>query len=256
MSDSVTTDDSQSLLPTTVIDPTAAQGASVSSPWVWMTLACVFLGVSGGVRSWQDRRFSIVQSQVETAPFPLKDLPRTLGEWRVLDGGETSLDPEVARVAGCSDHVVRAYSNRSTGVTLSVLILFGPAQAVFGHRPEVCYPSAGYQPDDEASLHMISNGSGPRAEFRSQVYSRRREQRHWREEVFYSFRHGDRWFPDTQRFWKDFRRHPSMFKVQVQRPVTESERRVLNNPTEQFLTLLLPEIERRIAQPQGSTAER
>jgi hypothetical protein len=37
--------------------------------------------------------------------------------------------------------------------------------------------------------------------------------------------------------------------------VSESERRELNNPTEQFLALLLPELERRVAQaprePQG-----
>src|SRR5262245_44349406 len=136
----MTTSHLQSALPINVADQPSDQnpGRAVSSLWLWMTLACAFLGASGGVRSWQDRRFASVQSQVEQAPFPLKDLPRTLGEWRVLDGGETSLDPEVARVAGCSDHVVRAYSNPSTGVSLSVLILFGPALTVFGHRPEVC----------------------------------------------------------------------------------------------------------------------
>jgi hypothetical protein len=219
----------------------------LSSAWVWMTLACVMLGASGAVRAWQDRRFSTAQIRVEDPPFPLKDLPQTLGDWRVQERGESSLDPEVARIAGCSDHVIRTYANITTGANLSVLIIFGPAQAVFGHRPEVCYPAAGYQPIEESLLRPIPDGSAHQAVFRSQIYSRRREQRRWREEVYYSFRHGGRWFPDMEQFWKEFRHDPSMFKVQVQRPVIESERRDLENPTEQFLALLLPEIERRAA---------
>jgi hypothetical protein len=38
-----------------------------------------------------------------------------------------------------------------------------------------------------------------------------------------------------------------MFKVHLERPVTEGERRDVGNPSEAFLKLLLPEIERRLA---------
>jgi hypothetical protein len=213
-----------------------------------MTLACVFLGASGGVRAWQDHRFATVLSQVEDSPFPLKDLPRVLGEWRAQEGSETSLDPEIARVAGCSDHVIRIYTNAVTGLSLSVIILFGPAQAVHGHRPEICYPAAGYRPVKETLSRAVATGSGPPADFVSQVYARPKDPHQWSQEVYYSFRHGDRWSPDPGRFWKNFRHNPSMFKIQIQRAVAESEQRELKNPTEQFLSLLLPEIERRVAQ--------
>jgi hypothetical protein len=218
-----------------------------------MTLACVLLGASGGVRAWQDHRFSTMLHQTEAPPFPLKELPKTLGdnEWRAQDGGEQSLDPEVARIAGCSDSVIRSYRNTRTGVSVTVLILFGPAQAVYGHTPEVCYPSAGYQLVAPALPRTVACGNRPAAGFRSEVFARQRDQRHRREEVYYSFRHGDRWSPDPFQNWKDFRHHPSMFKVQVQRPIAESEQRELNNPTEHFLALLLPEIERRLAQAFG-----
>jgi hypothetical protein len=216
-----------------------------------MTLACVMLGTSGLVRAWQDDHFATAQSRVENPPFPLKDLPKTLGEWRFQDGSETSLDPQIARVAGCTDHLIRVYTNATTGVSVTALILFGPAQNVFGHRPEVCYPAAGYRPVDEAFVRRIATGSGPAAEFRSQVYSRRKEQRFWREEVHYSFRHGNQWSPDPERSWKEFRHQPSMFKVQIQRPVIELERREVNNPTEEFLAQLLPALERRIAHAAG-----
>lgn len=218
-----------------------------ASPWVWMTLASALLGVSGVVRAWQDARFTTALSRMEDSPFPLKDLPRSLGSWRVLDGVERRLDPEVARVAGCSDHVMRTYTNTTNGVSISVLILFGPAQEVFGHRPEICYPAAGYQMTGEPLFRTVSNGSRPAAGFRSELYTRQAQHQQRLDEVYYSFRHGDRWSPDVDQFWKEFRHNPSMFKVQIQRAMLASENRQLNNPTEEFLALLVPEIERRIA---------
>jgi len=226
---------------------------SAASYWVWIALACVLLGVSGGVRAWQDHRFATVQNRVEAAPFALKELPRTLGDWHTQDGGERRLDPEVAQIAGCSDHVIRTYSNTNTGVSVTVLILFGSAQAVFGHRPEICYPSAGYRMVSNPLLREIAAGSGTPAVVRSEVFAREGERRRAREEVHYSFRHGNHWSPDVENFWKDFRHHPSMFKIQVQRPVSEAEQREVNNPSEQLLAILLPEIERRIAQARNGS---
>jgi hypothetical protein len=178
----------------------------------------------------------------------LKDLPQALGPWRTQDGSEIKLDPEVAQIAGSSDNVIRTYTNATTGQSLSVLILFGPAQFVYAHRPEICYPAAGYGPVGETLTCAVANGSGPPAEFFSQVYARPQDPQRTRQEVCFSFRHGDRWTANPEHFWKEFRHHPSMFKVQVQRIVTPSEPRGGASPTEQFLTLLLPEIERRIAE--------
>jgi hypothetical protein len=221
------------------------------SPWPWMALTCVLLGASGGVRIWQDHRFATAQNRVEASPFPLKDLPRTFGDWHVQDGSEKDLDPEVAQIAGCSDSVIRTYINTITGVSVNVFVLFGPAQIVFGHRPEICYPSAGYRMVSDPALREIPIRSGSAALFRNEIFAREGEKRLRREEVLYSFRHGEQWSPDVERFWKDFRHHPSMFKIQMQRSVSEAEQHhELNNPSEQLLALLLPEIERRVAKAQ------
>jgi hypothetical protein len=185
----------------------------------------------------------------EAQPFPLKDLPGILGdgEWQVQEGGEAKLDPEIARVAGCTDSLIRTYRNPTTGVSVTALILFGPGKDIVGHSPEICYPAAGYQKAAEASSRTIPLDSLPAAEFRSEVFIRAEDKRKWRQEVYHSFRHGNRWSSDAKRFWKEFRHHPSMFKVQVVRPVAEKEQRTVNNPTEQFLALLIPEIETRNA---------
>jgi len=211
-----------------------------------MVLACTLVGASGGVRAWQDRRFAVAHNRVENSPFSLKQLPQTLGEWHVQEGGEKSLDPEVAQIAGCTDDVIRTYTHADTGVSVTVLVLFGPAQALFSHRPEVCFPSAGYQMVATPATREVKIAPGSVAAIRSEVFAREREKRRTHEEVLYSFRHGDRWSPDVENAWKDFRHNPSMFKVQVQRPVSETEQRDVNNPSEQLLAILLPEIERRI----------
>ena len=254
MSTSVSTGNLTANQSSPTADSSRARGTP--SPWTWMTLACILLGASGGVRAWQDLRFHTVAERVEASPFPLKDLPATLGDdWRAQEGGESRLDPEVARIAGCTDSLVRTYRNATTGVSLTALILFGPGRAVVGHIPEVCYPAAGYRMVGMPSTCAIPLGSLPAAEFRTLVYARERDRRSWHNEVYYTFRHGDRWAPDAQRYWKDFRHHPSMFKVQVQRQVSDSERREVNNPTEQFLALLIPEIEGRLAAaPRGIAA--
>jgi hypothetical protein len=215
-----------------------------------MTLACVLLGASGGVRAWQDYRFATVQNEEVVSPFPLKDIPLTLGDWRAPEGSDASLDPKIAQIAGSYDHVIRTYTNAATGQSLTVLILFGPAKIVFAHQPVVCYPAVGYKPAAGTLSRPVANGSGPPAQFFSEVYSRQKDL----QEVFFSFRHGNRWSPDPGRFWKEFRHHPAMYKVQTQRLVTEAEtskaRREQDNPTEQFLAQLLPAMERAVAQAQ------
>ena len=218
------------------------------SVWIWASVACVILGLSGFVRVWQDRRFATVEGQNLACPFQLNALPKTLGDdWVLEDGIEKMLDPKIAKVAGCSDSLIRTYRNATTGVSVTALVLFGPGKALVGHTPEVCYPAAGYHNVSDSSLRFVDAGMKDAIEFRSGVFSRDQDNQHWREEVYYSFRHGDHWSPDAQRYWKNFRHHPSMLKVQVQRPVSQEEDRAVDNPTEQFLALLLPEIERRLA---------
>src|SRR3954447_6992815 len=83
--------------------------------WTWILLAAVFLGISGGYRYWRDWQFQSLSKENERPPFSLKDFPKILGEWREVEGLETKLDPEIARIAGSSDHVIRTYINEKTG---------------------------------------------------------------------------------------------------------------------------------------------
>ena len=76
------------------------------SPWALMAVACVLVGFSGGVRFWRDQQFQAIARESSVCPFPLEDLNRSMDTWhsdKIMDG---KLDPEIARLAGSSDHIV------------------------------------------------------------------------------------------------------------------------------------------------------
>jgi hypothetical protein len=211
-----------------------------------MTLAVTLLSASGAVRRWQDWRFGTVSRAATAPPFPLKSLPHEFGDWHMLEGSEHSLDARIARVAGSSDHVVRTYVNESTGVRVTALILYGNGEALSGHSPEVCYPSAGFKLVDGPYPREVATGQGKKL-FRSMLFVKEGAESGPREEVFYSFRHEGQWFVDAEKFWKVFRHKPSLYKIQTQRRAVVGEHLDKDNPSEDFLALLVDSLERHLA---------
>jgi len=222
--------------------PTAASARGVTAgTWARVVLVCALLAVSGGIRWWQMRRFHALSEASKESPFPLKDLPLTIGPWK---GEAVTLDPQIARATGATDHVLRRYVNQTTGVNVDLIVLYGPATAVFIHRPETCYPSAGFEMTEAPGERVVESGE-LRAPFRGLVYVRGEGGQTDRQEVYYSWRYNGRWTPDVGTF-KQLERIPGMYKVQLARNVTEHERRDVGNPCESFLQALLPALEQRV----------
>ncbi|WP_435011798.1 exosortase-associated EpsI family protein (plasmid) [Tundrisphaera lichenicola] len=219
---------------------------------LWMSAGCVLLLISGLARAVQDRRHEVESSITETCPFPLKDIPTTLGGWKIQEGGERTLDSLTMRITGASDYVMRTYVDELTGVSLVVLVLFGPAGPVIPHTPEVCYPSSGYvlsgdSADREIKLSETETDGRPKCKFRSAIYSKGDSGLlNLREGVYYSFRLGGVWSPSFGSNRKFPRRNPGIFKIQVQRRVADGERLQPDDPIEQFLSHLIPAIEHEI----------
>ena len=234
--------------------------ARKGGPWTWAAIACVLLGASGVVRAVQDRRHDDERNYVETCPIPLASLPKKLGVWRLVEDGDKKLDPLTMRITGGSDYMMRAYADDLTGVTLVVLLLFGPAEPVLPHVPEICYPSSGYANVDGPSDASIKYGLGKdadgrpidgQARFRTAVYQKAIGRMTRREAVYHSFRLDGQWSPDIGAGRKFPRRNPGIFKIQVQRQVVQGETLGKGDPIEQFLAILLAEIEGEIREAQG-----
>jgi len=246
---------------TSIVDSTTGPGVSASrrnaegtaSPWRWMILACVLLGLSGGWRAWRDYQFAKLNIESKDCPFSLDDLPKSLGAWESVDEAEAKLDPEIAKIAGSTEHIIRTYVESGSGEKVQVLLLYGLAQDVFGHTPEVCYPASGGQSASrptEKNIDVLPELSKP-AHFRSQIYMQHVAPGSDRyTEVFYSFRHGGDWKPDMAGDWKTFRYQPGMFKIQTSRQVSAGAA----NPnaldpkiTDSLVKEIVRAVERRIA---------
>jgi hypothetical protein len=225
---------------------------------LWALVACILLGSSAVVRGVQERRHQDEASYLASCPFPLKQIPTTLGVWQLAPEGDMTLDKLTMRITGGTDYILRTYADDLTGVKLVVLLLFGPVEPVVPHTPEVCYPANGFGTAEDSMIRELEysyrdpGGQEARrkASFRSAVYQKSVGRGVIREGVFYSFRLDGQWSPDVASGKKFPRRNPGVFKVQVQRIVVEGERRndkTLKDPIEEFLTILIPEIEREIA---------
>jgi hypothetical protein len=189
------------------------------SPWAWLAVPCLLLVLSGGARFWREWGFAARAAESAACPFALADLPRTMGDWQATDA-EAQLDPEVARYAGASDHILRNYIDPRTGDLASAMAIYGPGTSVYMHVPEICYPQAGYQlfrgPVDRTI--EVPGVKGP-VRYRWAIYTRRVGGVTQHEEVYHTFYHNGEWLPDASDRWKTFRYHPGLYKIQVAHPV-------------------------------------
>jgi hypothetical protein len=215
--------------------------------WTWTLLFCVALGISGGIRYLRDWQFQSLNKESEKPPFPLKEFPKTLGDWHEVKGTEIALDPQIARIAGSSDHLVRTYVNGRNGEQVSVMILYGLAYLVWPHTPDACYPAAGFKSVPPSRDVDIDVPETPiKARFRELNFAKYQTGAGIYQQVYYSLRNAGEWGLNLENNWKSFRYNPGMFKVQVQRQVA-AVGKADNNSLEELLGKIIQEIEQRFA---------
>ena len=218
---------------------------------IWSVAASLLLVGSGVVRAVQSGRYAGEKSYLVECPFPLESIPKVVDGWHVLKGSETVLDPLTTRITGSTDHIIRTYVDEATGVLLSVLVLFGPAEPVMPHTPQVCYPSSGFQSTGETLDLDVKIDDGEVAKFRSSIFAKSGGRSILRQGVYHSFFLDGTWSPaiSTRKFP---RKNPGIFKVQIQRRVADGEKRDGSEPIEDFIKKLLPVLDKMIADSAAS----
>jgi EpsI family protein len=221
--------------------------------WARVGLVVALLAASAAARQWQAHRVDQAIRDGRVAPFPLKDIPETLGDW---EGVTSKIDPHIARATGSTDSVFRTYQHRRTGQRIDLILLFGPSTEMYIHTPENCYPASGFTQVAGPNLHNLPVGKA-QIPFHSLIYAKGEGSTVEREEVYYTWHYSGRWTPDLVTA-KGFERIPGMFKVHIQRRVmkaAELELLDVGNPSEAFLAALMPEIQSRMArtQPKAET---
>jgi hypothetical protein len=233
--------------------PLVAQTAS--SPWLWMTLACLLLGLSGGLRFWRDWQFATLAAKSDHLPFHLSELPRTIGDWESNPKDDGTLDAKVARIAGSSDYIMRTYLDKKTGDDLTALVIYGRSFVVNGHSPDICYPTAGYQlvrgpVDREISVP----GANGKVRYRWSIYMKRVGGVANYQETYHLFYYNGVWLPDAKDQWKSFRYHPSMFRILIDHPISGLNDSA-NRSVEDMLIDLIRETNSRMSPPKAGNTK-
>ncbi len=95
------------------------------------------------------------------APLPagtLAALPLALGDWC---GHDVPLGESVIRAADVDDHVSRVYARPGQTLPINLFIALGSrARDLMPHRPEVCYPGAGWTLRRQAVESAVTSDSG------------------------------------------------------------------------------------------------
>jgi hypothetical protein len=212
---------------------------------MWAVVACLLLGISGGFRFWREQQFASLVAKIDSPRFSLNELPRAMGDWRSEESLDDRLDPKVALTAGSRDHIVRTYLNEKSGDQISALVIYGLADKVAGHWPDLCYPAAGYQVvQGPVDREIKVPGLKAPVRYRWAIYVKRMAGIGSYQEVYYTFRCNEDWIPNPLDRWKVFRYHPAMFKVQLARPISGLSDEV-HAPSEAMLSALIQEISGR-----------
>ena len=131
----------------------------------------------------------------------------------------STLEPEIVRIAGATDHVIRKYVDEKSGQTARSWFStdwptsFGRTQTrclLPGDWLQICLAVTG-----SGSSRFRSLSKSTTAPFRLQHYVKSKAGQTDYREVYYSFQNAGRWGVDMGENWKSFRYHPGMFKVQV-----------------------------------------
>ena len=220
----------------------------------WCVGASLLLLLSGIYHSVQASKYQEDKSYRVDSPFKLNTMPRTIGDWHVTEGGEINLDPLTTRITGSTDHILWSFADELTGVKLSLLLLFGPAEPVLPHNPQVCYPATGFSGVGPVVDKQLSPEGHDPMQFRTAIYAKPGGRTSNRTMVYHSYLFNGTWKPEVA-IRNLPRRSPGIYKVQIQRLVTDNERREGDEPIEDFILKLVPILEKKIAEAaQSQTA--
>ncbi len=148
--------------------------------------------------------------------------PREFGNWTFVEDGE-ALHPEVCRELGIVGYMTRAYKNRKSGATVSVLLMVGQSGPLLRHPPYICYANmANEQIGDMTKL--ASSTTTPAGEFNLLEYKRARTVTNERFLVAYGLATDAIWkVPDMPRI--AFGAAPLLYKVQLLAALDPSQSR-------------------------------
>ena len=181
----------------------------------------------------------------------LESVPMVLGEWTATS---RQIPPGELAMTGGVGYIARVYTNPVKGLTLSVLLLSGLPGKIATHTPDACYPSAGYTLGNSASyVQRYGGGLERAAEFQTAVASRAGTKPSALR-LYWAWHTPRGWSAPENARWA-FAAEPMLSKLYVVRETGGDAVDPKDDPCTQFMSLLLPELDRVMppsSQPTGA----
>jgi hypothetical protein len=171
----------------------------------------------------------------------LDSIPTVLGDWTAKP---YELPPEQLAATGAVNYLLRAYSNASRGITVRIMMLYGLPGDVAIHNPDACYPSVGYTLGETTVFNCGYGSPERRAEFRTALASRGGPNPSALR-IFWGWNASQGWSAPENPRWA-FARAPALCKLYVVRETSGVMVDPKDDACNDFLTLLLPEIDRSV----------
>lgn len=123
-----------------------------TTPNVPVVVALAILIGAGAAYRFAAARYARSSENALVPPGALVPFPNALGEWL---GRDLPLDEHVVQATDTDAHLNREYVRSTDGKPVLLWIGYGMRMRdLIPHRPEVCYPGAGWTLRDERSLTM------------------------------------------------------------------------------------------------------
>jgi hypothetical protein len=199
-----------------------------------LTVALLAIVASGIVHGqWTDRWGA--PAALAEVPARLATVALVLGDW---DGEALPATGEAPRdVAG---QLHRRYVHRKTGATITVALVGGRPGPVSIHSPDVCYGASGYDVVTPTRFDAPTGG-----EFRTARFVRTRSSEQTKLRIFWAWSaNGDWRIPETPRV--AFAGAGVLYKLYLIRDLPAREPPLADDPCNDFLSLLLPELKRTL----------
>jgi hypothetical protein len=178
----------------------------------------------------------------------LQTLPKVLGDWTSVD---REMDSRELGMTGAVGYISRRYTNRAKGISLDVLLLTGLPGHIASHTPEACYPGAGYALGEPEGFTCKYGPEEKTAQFRTAIAAKAGPSP-FVLRIYWSWHGTKGWSAPEDARWT-FSAEPRLTKLYLVRENSGAKVDPKTDPCNEFMTIILPELDRLISEPSHSS---
>ncbi|MCS6851587.1 MAG: EpsI family protein [Gemmataceae bacterium] len=203
---------------------------------ITLGIAAVLIGLTGLLHGMWTDRWAVSRDPEEASAW-LQHLPATVGDW--------SSEPIPVRrqeLPNVSSWMVRRYTHRGNGASLSVSVVAGRPGPVSVHTPDMCYVGSGYELVNRPTRLTVATAAGSQAEFNVGRFRKDKADGVEQLRIFWAWSTGEGWqVPANPRL--TFARYPVLYKLYVVRPLVRGNEALDDDPAVSFLRVFLPQLD-------------